>query len=74
MFFFSCAAYDIGRRLKGRLGPYLVSHQKIKRAKDVGTFQRRLLGVSWSRYAKRQIVQKLAPLPEYCMYIFWIYC
>ena len=68
MFFVPCAAYDVGRRLKGRLGPYLVSHKKINRAKDVGTFQRRLLGVSWSRWAKKQIIEKLAHQPQYCRF------
>ena len=64
-FFFLCfSEYNVGRRLKGRLGPYLVSKRKLQNAKDVGLFQRKLLGVSWSDYGKRQIYEHLAPDPN----------
>ena len=63
-FFCIFIAYDINRRLKLRLAPYLVAKCKIKDTKDLGRYQRDLLGVSWSEFGQEMIRKNLSLYPE----------
>ena len=67
-FFFLFLDYDINRRLKLRLAPYLENKGKIKQRRDLSRHQRWLLGVSWSPFGREMIQRHLTKYPECGMF------